>query len=353
MTVRTVHWGTGAIGLRALARAADDPAFDVAAVVSVRGAERARQALAEAAPELVGVVPATGDLRSALSAAGGADVVLLATAARLAELREPILEACELGLHVVCVGEDAAYPASVDAAVAEELDAAARRHEVCIIGTGVNPGYVMDFLPLVLTAPTRRLRSLYVRRVSDLSDYGETVLSALGIGLTLEEFEEAVRAGRVGHLGFEGSVAFIAAGLGVSVEITANECVPITRSGPTVVAGRKLPAGVVIGVEHRCEALTSEGQKIVLEHPQRAGTQEGEEEPHDLIEVEGEPVVRFRISSGLDGGSATVGLLLNLAHAAVVAPPGLQTMATIPLSAALGKARARNGARSARTPEPA
>lgn len=353
MTLRTIHWGTGAMGVRAIARAAADPTFEIAAVVASRGAERAEAALAEVAPELAGVVPATGDLQSAFTAAGGADVVLLATAARLDELRTPILEACELGLHVVCIGEDLTYPMWVDAAVAAEIDAAARMSGVCVVGTGVNPGYLMDFLPLVLTAPIRRLRAIYARRVSDLSEYGETVTAGLGIGLTLEAFDEAVALGRVGHVGFEGSVAFIAERLGIAFEITAHDIQPITRTLPTFVAGRELAPGVVIGVTHRCEAISSAGQTIVLEHPQRAGPSEGEEEPHDLIEIDGEPPIRFRISPGLDGGAATVSLLLNVASAAASAPPGLQTMATISLASAIGRARAESIASTERTPEPA
>jgi hypothetical protein len=340
MTVRTIHWGTGAMGVRALALAAQDPSYSVAGVVSVRGAARAEEALAEAAPQLIGSVAVGGDLADVVAQSGGADVVLLATSARIDEFKPQMLAACRLGLHVVCIGEDATYPHAVDADAAVEIDEVARAHGVCVIGTGVNPGYVMDFLALLLTAPIRCWKSIHVRRVSDLSDYGETVLHALGVGLTREEFATAVSSGEVGHVGFHGSVAFLADGLGVSAEVVRDEAVPITRDVTTTLHGRELPAGVVVGVSQQCEAITAEGQRIVLEHPQRAGTYPGEEEPHDFVEIDGEPGLRLRVSPGLDGAAATVGLLVNLAHVVVEAPPGFQTMASVPLAAALGRARA-------------
>jgi 4-hydroxy-tetrahydrodipicolinate reductase len=260
-------------------------------------------------------------------------VVLLATGARIGEITPQIVTACELGLNVVCIGEDAIFPAAVSAEYAALIDAAARAHAVSVVGTGINPGFVMDMLPLVLTAPMRCWKTLHVRRVSDLSGYGESVLRSLGIGLAPQEFDASVSRDGVGHVGFSGSVCFVAAGLGVEVESCTEEAIPITRNAVTVLGERSFPSGRVIGVNQRCRATTSSGQTITLEHPQTVGMLE--DEAHDLIEVSGDPGVRLRISPGYDGGAATVALLLNLAAAAPSLPPGLQPMSALPLAAML------------------
>jgi 4-hydroxy-tetrahydrodipicolinate reductase len=327
------------MGRRALGVVARNPLFRVAAVVSERSVDRANAAIEEEAPQLKGLVSIGTDFATTVQKAGGADVVILATHPRLKQLVGPIMRACELGLSVVCIGEEAIHPAAVDREIAAQLDAAAVKNEVAIVGTGVNPGFIQDLLPLVLTAPLRSWRSLLARRVSDLAPYGPTVLKSMGIGMDRKSYSEARTAGKVaGHIGFEGSVAILAAGLGIELRVESNESHPIVREHPTEWSGIVLEPGTVVGVTQRCSALSPLGQRVVLDHPQRIGVLDGEEPPHDLVEVDGDPPLRLRIQPGLEGGAATVGLMVNVIHALMDAAPGLHPVSDLPLGP-LGRAR--------------
>ncbi|MDO8199852.1 hypothetical protein Q5424_14095 [Conexibacter sp. JD483] len=321
------------MGSHALRVAARTPGLAVAGVVSQRSAERAAAALAREAPGAVDSAVAGDDLAEVVARAGGADVVLLATHGHLVDLEAPLAAAFELGLRVVCIGEDAIYPQAVDAELAARLETLAKRRAVAMVGTGANPGYVMDYLPMVLTAVTTGWSSIRVRRASSLAPFGETVLRSMGVGLTPEQFAAAAERGEIdGHVGYDASVAFLAAGLGVSLEIVDNVCEPIVRDRPTELDGHSYPGGVVVGVEQRCRAVAATGQSVILEHPQRLGRLDGEEPLHDLIELDGGDLLRARISPALDGGVATVALMINLIPALMRAEPGIHTIASLPLT---------------------
>jgi hypothetical protein len=325
--VRTIHWGTGAMGGRVLALAAANPGLEVAAVISQRGVETGRQAVERAVPGGIPGVVVAADLEAAVAGSGGADVLLLATHGRLAELEEQIVRACRQGLSVICIAEDTIFPWAVDRAAAARLDAAAVAGGVAVVGTGANPGFLMDYLPLVLLQANRGWRELRVHRKSSLDPYGASVLEAMGVGLSPADFEVAFeRAGEsFGHVAFEESIGFLGAHLGMRFEIVEKTTEPIL--------GEQDGEPVVVGLDQRCVAVAASGQRIVLEHPQSRGLAERGEQPSDLIEIDGDPPLRLRAEPGVDGGAATVGLMVNLVGAVADASPGLHTMANFPVRA--------------------
>ena len=337
--IRTIHWGTGAMGARGLAVALEDPRFEVAGVISARSPDHARDVLRESGGDS-GAVAIARDLAELVAVGVRADVVVLATGAHVREFEQQVLASFRAGLCVVGIGEELLHPASAYADGARRLMQAAVRHGVAAVGTGVNPGFLMDTLPLVLTAPTRRWSRLHARRVSDLSSYGWTVLQGLGVGLGPAEFDDARVAGRVGgHLGFPESVAVIGEGLDIPLSIVENSFAPIVRGRPTSFRGETIAAGLVVGVYQRCVARSAQGHSVALEHPQRIGTLLEEEEPFgDLIEIEGEPSLRLRISPAIDGAEATIALMLNAVPGVLQLSPGLHAASDMPL-ASLGSAR--------------
>ena len=340
LPVRTVHWGTGAMGSRCIAAALQDPRFQVVGVISTRSTDRARQVVSECEAEDSDEIRVGSVLADVVGGRGDADVVVLATNARVLDLEEQIAQACALGLHVVCIGEESLHPFSADPEVAQRLNDVAVRNAAVVVGTGANPGFMMDALPLLLTAPTRRWSRLYVRRLSDLSSYGGSVLKALGIGLSLADFDAAHRAGTVaGHLGFEQSIAVLADGLGIGLEIDEMAVEPILRDVATPLAAERIGPGLVVGVSQRCVARSQAGHTVVLEHPQRIGTLPTDEEAFgDLIQIDGEPRVSFRVEPGIDGGAATVALMLNLIPGLDSLRPGLHPTSDVPIGP-LGAAR--------------
>jgi 4-hydroxy-tetrahydrodipicolinate reductase len=152
----------------------------------------------------------------------------------------------------------------------------------------------------------------------------------MGIGLNQHEFERHRANGQVsGHVGFDESIAFLARHLGTDLRIVERESVPLIRAVATTVGASTFPAGVVIGIKESCLARSLSGQEVMLEHPQRLSTIQGEEPPYDLVSLEGSPPVRLISRSGIDGGRATAALMMNAIYAIIGGQPGLQTMATL------------------------
>jgi hypothetical protein len=166
-----------------------------------------------------------------------------------------------------------------------------------------------------------------MRRVNDLSQFGQSVFHDMGIGLEVEEFNVAWQQRRLmAHKGFPGSIAAIADALDVELTVEKQECIPLVRDVETVVGGLTVPAGRVIGTEQRCVASAADGKRVILEHPQRIGTYDGEERPHDVLEIEGPQPLKAVVPDGIAGGAGTAALMVNAARVVSSMPPGLRTM---------------------------
>lgn len=183
--------------------------------------------------------------------ASGADVVVIATATRLADVAEHIRTAVSAGSNVIVSAEECAYPWVVDASLAEDLDAAARAQGVTILGGGLNPGFVFDALVLTLLGAIEGVRRIAVTRVVDLSGFGPTVAGRLGLGVSAAEFAARVADGRIlGHAGFPQSMHVVAAATGRAIERID------TRLDPVI--GRD---GVTTGIDQEYSAVSPGGDE--------------------------------------------------------------------------------------------
>jgi 4-hydroxy-tetrahydrodipicolinate reductase len=170
------------------------------------------------------------------------EVAIQATCSRLAEAEGEVTACLERGVNVVSIAEEMAWPAARSPEWAARIDRQAREHGVAVLGTGVNPGFVLDLLVIVATGVCADVESVTASRVNDLAPYGPTVLRAQGVGLTLEAFREGLADGTVvGHVGFPESIGMIAAALGwarssrLSRDASGGVCTrlwPTARTGP-------------------------------------------------------------------------------------------------------------------------
>jgi 4-hydroxy-tetrahydrodipicolinate reductase len=255
------------------------------------------------------------------------DVALQATCSRLAEAL-PEIEACvAAGASVVSIAEELAWPAATSPDLAAHLDRLAAGRGVRVLGTGVNPGFVLDCLIAVLSGACARVESITARRVNDLSAYGPTVLAAQGVGLAPEAFRRGVAAGRVvGHVGFPQSIAMLAAALGWEIERVEESREPILsrvrRETPFVT----VEPGHAAGCLHRATGFRGGRVVIELVHPQQVRPELEGIPTGDSIEIEGEPPVRLSGSPEIPGGVATVALAVNAIPRLLDARPGLRSM---------------------------
>lgn len=304
---RVLLWGLGAIGT-GIGEELHRRGYELAGAISHQVGEDLGDVLGVRRLE-ARVVAGPGELaEDALRA----DVCVIATASRVADVEQQILWALENGMHVVTCAEEMSYPAASRPDAAELLDEAARRAGRVVLGTGINPGFAMDLLPIVATAPCLEIHSLAVRRVNDLSPFGPSVWAMFGIGLSQAQFEEGVRNGTiVGHTGFRESLALIQRVTRLAVDEVVEEFVPIIarveRRGPR----GPVAVGQVAGVAHSLEARWRGRVQIRLDHPQQVDPGAEGIGTGDFIEIRGRPEISLRIEPEIPGGVGTVAMVVN------------------------------------------
>jgi 4-hydroxy-tetrahydrodipicolinate reductase len=251
------------------------------------------------------------------------DVVVLCTRSRLGAVLDQIEEAVSAGMHVVSTCEELAYPELKNSALAHRIDRKAREHGVAVLGTGVNPGLVMDRLALAAAGACVRVDRVKVRRVVDAARRRGPLRAKVGAGLTKEEFDAGVAEKKLGHVGLSESAAMIALGLGLPIH-------EITETINPVLAEREtdgIPAGRVLGLHQVALVQAGDEPKVVLDLTMAVGVTD----PSDSIDIEGDPPVHLVVSGGFHGDRATVGCVVNALPFIVDAPPGLHKVVTLPL----------------------
>jgi 4-hydroxy-tetrahydrodipicolinate reductase len=170
---------------------------------------------------------------------GAADVVLAATDSFTKTAFERLKFILEKKINVVSSAEEMAYPMAQSPEEAKKLDEIAKANGVSIIGTGINPGLIMDLLVVTMTGCCEEVDHILARRVNSLSPFGPAVMEEQGIGITKEEFEEGVRTGHLsGHVGFHESIHMVADAIGWKVEKVTTSMEPIMTD-----VDRKSPYG--------------------------------------------------------------------------------------------------------------
>ncbi len=269
---------------------------------------------------------------SSAAAAANADVVLLARGSFLSEELPSIEEAFSSGLNVVSIAEEMAFPATVDADASARLDELACRHGVSVVGTGINPGFILDVLIICLTGISRRVDSIYAERVNDLSPYGPTVMRTQGIGLTPDEFARELKTGSVvGHIGFQQSIAMVAEALGMELDEIREERQPIIASNERKGRSITIAPGLVAGCRHTAIASWRGEKRIELVHPQQVQPEIEGVRTSDHIIIRGEPNMDLRVEPEIPGGIGTAAIAVNVAPFVVAASPGLKSMADLPV----------------------
>jgi 4-hydroxy-tetrahydrodipicolinate reductase len=242
------------------------------------------------------------------------DVAVLCTGSRLQSVLPQIEEAIQAGFHVVSTCEELAYPELKNPVLAHRINQKAREHNVGVLGTGVNPGLVMDRLVLAAAAACVRVDRVKVTRVVD---------AAKRRGPLREEFLSGAAQKKLGHVGLSESAAIIALGLGFPIEEITETIEPVLAKQET----DGIAVGRVLGLHQIALVQAGDEVKVELDLTMAVGVSE----PADTIAIEGDPPVNLRVSGGFHGDRATVGCVVNAIPFIVDAPPGLHTVVTLPL----------------------
>lgn len=265
-----------------------------------------------------------------------ADICVIATDSFTAKAFPKIKLVVEKGVNVVCTAEEMSYPKAQQPELAKEMDRLARENGVSILGTGINPGLMMDLLAICLTGCMTDVDFVQCRRVNSLSPFGPAVMEEQGVGITVEAFEKGVEDGTLaGHVGFAESVGMIAEALGWNVEKFEQQMKPIVTT-----VDRKSPygfakAGDVAGVNMTGQGYVDGEVKIDMIHPQQIEPEMEGTHTGDYIVLKGSPEVNMAINPEVDGGIGTIAMIVNMIPHVINARPGLRTMLDLPVPRAI------------------
>ena len=256
-----------------------------------------------------------------------ADVAVLCTSSSLKAIKPQVLALVQRGLHVVTTCEELSFPTPEHQAAWREIDKAAASRKVTVVSTGVNPGYAMDALPLMLTAPCADVTRVSVTRVVDAGTRRLPLQRKVGAGLNLNQFRRAMTEGTVRHVGLPQSVYMIAAALGWKLDRVDETLEPAIAPRDLNTEYLRIGAGMAAGVKQCARGYRGGELAITLDLQMYVGA----EQPRDHVLIDGVPPIDMTIAGGVAGDSATAAIAVNCIPKIMAARPGLLTMHDLPL----------------------
>ncbi len=321
-----VHLGLGPLGQK-IVRYATDRGMRYVAAVDPDPA-KAGQDLGE----LCGIrrlgVPVSRTLEEALerSRAERPTVALVTTVSSLVKI-EPQLAAVARGkLHAISTCEELVYPWNTQPQLAARIDGLFKAQGVVCLGTGVNPGFLMDWLPTALTGVCQRVDRITISRVQDASVRRVPFQQKIGAGLDLEAFKGKEAQGTLRHVGLRESIDMISSRLGWKLDRITETLEPVVATAEVSTGYTPIHPGMARGVQQVGKGYCGAGEVITLFF--RAAV--GEPESYDRVEIAGDPPIDLRFAGGVNGDVATCALTLNAIRSVLASTPGLKTMCEVP-----------------------
>src|SRR6266853_4530454 len=228
---------------------------------------------------------------------------------------------------VVSTTEELAYPTYTNVRHAAKIDKWAKKAKVAVLGTGVNPGFIMDSLPIALTAACQRVDRVTVSRIQDARNRRLPFQQKIGAGLTTEQFEKRVRDGSIKHIGFTESIAMIADSLGWTLDRISDLVEPKIAQVTVSSEFLAVDPGYVCGIIQEGIGYRKKQPAIRL----RMEAYLGAPDAYDLIDIDGLPRLSVKIEGGIHGDLATTAIVINSIPKVIDAAPGLHTMRDMPL----------------------
>ena len=326
MPIRVLHFGLGPIGAAIVKQVAARPGFKVVGGVDIDPAKIGRDL-----GDVVGLTKRLGvkvwsDAGKALKSMKP-DVVVLCTSSSIKKVMPQIAAILKTKTPIVSTTEELSYPGYTHIRQARQIHAWAKKAKVGVLGTGVNPGFAMDALPIALTAVCERVERVTVHRVQDARSRRLPFQQKIGAGLTTEQFQRKVDDGSVRHVGLTESIAMIADALGWTLDRITDDIQPklatVTISSEFLAVDPGYVCGIVQdGIGYR------KSEPVIRLHME---AYLGAPESYDSVDIEGSPRLSMKVAGGIHGDVATASIVVNSIPKVLAAPPGLHTMRDLPL----------------------
>jgi len=324
--IRVLHFGLGPIGAAVLRQVASRRGFRVVGGVDVDPAKVGRDV-----GDIAGVgrqlrIKVSDDPRKAIKASNP-DVVVLCTQSSMKKVMPQMEAILKHRIPIVSTTEELAYPYGPNLRYARALHQMAKKAKVAVLGTGVNPGFTMDALPITLTGVCERVDAIRVDRIQDARVRRLPFQQKIGAGLTREQFMRKVDDGSVRHVGLAESVSMIADAMGWKLDKVTDEIQP--KIAVETVASEYLAVdpGYVCGIVQDGIGYRK-GEPVITLHME---AYLGAPESFDAVEVTGSPALKMKIAGGVHGDIATASITVNSIPKVIDAAPGLHTMRDMPI----------------------
>ena len=319
-----IHFGLGPIGQAIGRTIADEPRLISVGAVDI-DPHLQQHKLHEICDAELPELPIAGSLADVKAPEGA--VVLQATVSKLSQAREQLIEAIARGYNVVSTCEELVWPWDDHAELAHDLDKAAQKAGVTLLGVGINPGMVMDALPVLIARITSGIDAVYVARYVDVLERRIPLQEKMGLGKDPAWVQEQLDRGQIGHVGLKSSLQMMAAGLGWSLDVISVESRPIVGAESMDSGVGWIEPGQCIGICQKAMGYIAGVPRITLELVMEDGVEGGS---RDETIIDGDQALHMHLT-GVHGDKATAALIVNQALHVQKMPPGLQTMLSAPL----------------------
>ena len=325
--IRTIHYGIGAIGAEVVRLCLNRPEIEIVGAIdahpSKAGLDLGEAAGAGRSLGITVAYEAEPVLKDVY-----ADVVIHSTGSSLTTVYPQLMSIVSSEKSVVSSCEELAFPWLRHPDISRKLDRRARETGVRVLGTGVNPGFIMDFLPLVLATACQRVLSIRVERVVDVGSRRMQLQRKVGVGLSVEGFQHGASDGTVGHVGLRESLFMIADSMGWRLDDVSETLEPVVAKARCKTEFFSVERGYVRGLRQSARGLSAGREVVRLDLEMSIGAKE----PRDAITIDGKPPVEVRVPGGLQGDQATAAIMANcipaIVHSRAV---GLLCMRDMPL----------------------
>lgn len=332
MIINIIQIGLGPIGLGTIKRLLEHPNVQVTGAVDPDPG-KADRPLSELftngpAPEGAADITVSPSLEKALSNTKEKPVTAVHTTGSFLESITPqILELVENKLNVVSTTEELSYPWWHHPNESKQIDEHAKKNNVTVLGTGVNPGFVMDLFPIFASGVSASVDSVYVERIVDAGKRRGPLKKKVGAGITVDEFNKRKATGQFGHIGLVESVAMIGAAYSWKLKEITDDLQPKVAQEPYDSPDVKVTPGNVLGIDQTAIGYDDAGKKRIRLHLEMYV---GAREPHDTVQLTGVPDMNITVQNGTPGDIATVSAAVNYIPLVIDAPAGLKTPIELP-----------------------
>ncbi len=324
--IKVLHVGLGPIGAAVVRQVASRRGLKIVGAVDIDPAKAGRDLGDVAGVGRALRVKVSADLKKAIKAARP-DVVVHCTSSALKKVLPQIEEILSLKVPIVSTTEELAYPTRANLKYARAIHALARKKKVAVLGTGVNPGFVMDALPIMLSGVCERVEKIHIDRIQDARIRRLPFQQKIGAGLTREQFQAKVDDASVRHVGLTESISMIADAMNWKLDRITDDIQPKIATEVVTSEFLAVDPGFVCGIVQDGVGYR-DGQPVITLHME---AYLGAPESYDAVEITGSPAIRAKLAGGVHGDIATASIVVNSLPRIIAVAPGLHTMRDMPL----------------------